>query len=133
MEDTFKLDEFRSDAWLDREEYRDYRGVGAEHLDALHGANGGLLSREIIGDREHLAYVHLEGVRFSVWIYEASTWTAANEIRTVHPCFIAFGTTYDGIREIQACPAVNALPSGIIQQMQWLVAFCDAKGWLEGE
>ena len=131
--DTFRLDEFANDAWMERREYREYQGIGAAHLDAMHEARGCLLSREIVGELEHLAYVHLESVQFSVWIYEVNTWSAESAIRTLDPCFIAFGTTYDGIREIQACPAVNALPAGIIQQMQWLLAFCDAKGWREGE
>lgn len=125
MPESYTLADFSKPDWMDRDEYRDWQGIGIEHIRALHAR----CEEHKFG--ESIAFLDTEGLRFEIWIYALITWTQENEIRSVIPSFWVMGTTFDGVREVQASVDSAPMPEEIIEQMTWVLKFCEDRGWKE--
>ena len=82
----------------------------------------------VFGD--HVAFVGTDTkCCFEIWLYEIMWWDCMRAVRTALPSFCVLGRTWEGVTEVQACPAYSPYPEDIVAQMQWVIEFVDAKGW----
>lgn len=126
MTDTYTLQDFNTPGWIDRDEYREYQGIKVAHIRALHE------NAEELAFGESVAFLKTTGLSFEIWLYEVVAGYAGGEIYTLLPSFLILGTTFDGIREVQACPDASPIPEIIIEQMQFTLDLCKKRGWIEG-
>ena len=139
MGESYTLADFTTPGWIDRPEYSGFQGIGKDHVRRLHAARGDLIDVALFGRGSydglfrHIAFVHIDNLRFWLFIYEVNSWTAerlgVHEISTVSPCFAITGRTFDGVTEVQACPDHSPFPEAIIEQMQWALDYLARKGW----
>ena len=126
MTETYTLADFSHDEWMDRPEYREYHGIAIEHLMTLHeGA-------ELHVCESHIAFVSTDTrQQFELWLYDIITWDSDHAVSTAMPSFRVLGRTWEGVTEVQACPADCPMPAGIVQQMQWVMDYVEQRGWKE--
>lgn len=124
--ESYTLADFSHEDWMLRPEYCQYQGVAIEHLKHLHR------DAELHICDEHIAFVETDAWQcFTIWLYDIVTWDHTLAVRTVQPSFRVLGRTWEGVTEVQACPADAPPPDVIIAQMQWTLEFIDSKGWKE--
>jgi hypothetical protein len=123
--ESYVLADFNREEWMDRPEYCEYQGIALTHLKRLHAG------AELHVCDGHIAFVAVKRSTFEIWLYDIVTWTYEHVVRSALPSFLVLGRTWEGVTEIQACPAVSPLPDQIIAQMQWVKAFVAEKGWVE--
>lgn len=123
--ETYTLKDFSRVEWMERPEYCEYQGIGIDHLKTLHPGE------ELHECAEHIAFVDAGENMFCITIYDIVTWSPEYKARTATPSFVVIGRTWEGITEVQACPAISPLPSEIIAQMEWVIRFANEKGWHE--
>ena len=122
--ETYTLEDFSREDWMERPEYCEYQGVALEHLKRLHADS------ELHICDEHIAFVEQDThARFLIWLYDIVQWTADFGVASAQPSFRVLGRTWEGVTEVQAAPANSPLPDVIIAQMQWVLDFTAAKGW----
>ncbi len=123
--ESYTLADFGVPGWMDREEYREYQGIDIDHVRSLHRKG----QEHLFGD--NIAFVEISGLSFVISLYEIVSWDEKLHARTVAPSFRIHGTTFDGIREVQACADTSPTPEMIIEQMKFAIDFCDERGWKE--
>jgi hypothetical protein len=130
MVDSYTLDDFSTSEWMERPEYCEYQGISQSHLlFDLHKSHVAHLITPQGRAAEHMAFVHVERMGFTIWLYDVVSWDEQWSIRTLLPSFRIYGRTFEGVTEVQACPAVSPLPTSIVEQMEWVQSFVVKQGW----
>lgn len=136
MRDTYTLADFDNPDWNDRAPYNYGDGIALSHVDGLHKDWDRQIVAWAFPQHDIVAYIQernspeSDAVFFSIYIYEVNTiGSGPDQVETVHPAFRVIGTSFDGVREVQACAYLESMPWAIADQMAWLQEYCQKRGW----
>lgn len=129
----FTLDDFVTAKYQDLPQYLHYPGIEIELIHSLHRSKGGLESEGQFYDRpdmpEHAWFMHVEDLRFDLYIYDVNSWTMDFAVRTVDPFVYIHGTTFDGVRATWFSNTESCDLKGMSDALRAAHQMLEQRGW----